>query len=104
MRTFKKVLDGLARKSGVFSEIKVRMILDSWEEIIDPPLNKKVKPVALKGGVLYLLCRDPIWAQELRFYKEDILTKLKSRLSDIREVDSIKIVRRSEDVAKQIYS
>ncbi len=104
MNSFKRLIDKLAKKSGVFSEIKVRLILDEWDDIIGSPLSSKTKPVALKGGVLYVLCEDPLWAQELRFYTDDILIKLKSKLKDTRDVNAIKIIRRSEEVARKIYS
>ncbi len=104
MNSFEHLVDKLAKKSGVFSEIKVRLILEEWEAIIGSPLSNKTKPVALKGGVLYVLCEDPMWAQELRFYTTDILKKLKARLKDTRDVNMIKIVRRSEEVAGKIYS
>jgi len=100
MNSFKRLIDKLAKKSGVFSEIKVRLILDEWDDIIGSPLSNKTKPVALKGGVLYVLCEDPLWAQELRFYTKDILIKLKSKLRDTRDVNAIKIIRRSEEVAR----
>jgi|SRR6056297_3499268 len=104
MNSFKGLIDKLAKKSGVFSEIKVRLILEEWDEIIGSPLSSKTKPVALRGGVLYILCEDPLWAQELRFYTAELLKKLKAKLKDTRDVKSIKIIRRSEEVAGKIYS
>ncbi len=104
MNSFKRLIDKLAKRSGVFSEIKVRLILEEWDDIIGSPLSNKTKPVALKAGVLYVLCEDPLWAQELRFYTEDILKKLKSKLKDTRDVNTIKIIRRSEEVGGKIYS
>jgi len=98
MKSFKGLIDRLSRKSGIFSEIKVRLILKEWEEIIGTPLSKKTKPVALRAGVLYVLCEDPLWAQELRFYTDDILRKLRERLDDTRHVKTIRIIRRSEQL------
>jgi len=104
MNNFKRLVDKLAKKSGVFSEIKVRLILDEWEDIIGPPLSNKTKPVALRGGILYVLCEDPLWAQEMRFYTDELLKKLQSRLKETRDVNKIKIIRRSEEIARKIYS
>jgi len=104
MNTFQRVIDKLARKSGVFSEIKVRLILDEWDRIVGQPLSSRTEPIALKEGVLYVLCEDPMWAQELRFHTRDLLKKLKEELDDIREVRSIRIIRRREDIARKIYS
>src|SRR6056297_2990200 len=104
MNSFKSLIDKLAVRSGVFSEIKVRLILEEWDEIIGSPLSNKTKPVALKGGVLYILCEDPLWAQELRFYTRDIIKKLRMKLKETRDINTIKIIRRSEEVARKIYS
>jgi len=98
MKTFQELVDLLALKSGVFSEIKVKMILNNWNEIIGEPLASRTKPLALKGGVLYVLCEDGVWASELRFFIPDIVKKIKIRVGDIRSVDTIKIVRRSEEI------
>jgi len=98
MGTFKSIIDKLAYRSGVFSEIKVRMILNSWEDILGSNLASKTKPLAIRNGVLYVLCEDGVWASELRFHTNDILKLLNEKLQDIRDVKSIKIVRRSEEV------
>jgi predicted nucleic acid-binding Zn ribbon protein len=91
MKTMGAIFEELAKKNGVFSEIKVRSILLQWESIIGTVLAKKTKPLTLKNGVLVVLCTDSIWAAELKFYTKDILRKLNEQLRDIRTIRSIKI-------------
>lgn len=94
MKTFGMIVDELAKKSGVFSEIKVRLILRCWKDIVGELLAEKTKPVCLKNGVLSIYCYESIWASELKFYTKDILKRLKEQLQDVRDVRSIKIVRK----------
>jgi predicted nucleic acid-binding Zn ribbon protein len=103
MNTFQRVVDKLAKKSGIFSEIKVRLILEEWDRIIGEPLCSRTKPILLHEGVLYVLCEDPMWSQELRFHTKDLLKKLKEELDNIREVRSIRIIRRREEIVGKIY-
>ncbi|HNW47237.1 MAG TPA: DUF721 domain-containing protein [Thermotogota bacterium] len=92
MKTIGEVIDGLSRKKGVFSEIKVRTIFTRWESVVGPLLAEKTKPVSLSRGVLTVWCAESVWASELKFYTKDILAKMKEQLRDVRDIRSIKIV------------
>ncbi len=102
MGTFQSIIDKLAYRSGVFSEIKVRMILNSWEDILGSTLSSKTKPLAIRNGILFVLCEDGVWASELKYYTNEILKALNEKLENIRDVKTIKIVRRSEEVVDKL--
>jgi predicted nucleic acid-binding Zn ribbon protein len=51
-------------------------IFNHWEEIVGKEIAKNAKPERIKDMTLYLLCRSPIWANELNLLSQSILAKI----------------------------
>jgi predicted nucleic acid-binding Zn ribbon protein len=51
-----------------------------WAEMVGPQVAAATEVEKVKNGVLYVRTRSAMWAQELTFYREDILRRLNRRI------------------------
>lgn len=51
-----------------------------WPEIVGPEIAAATFAEAVRGGVLFVRVRSAAWANELTFYKKDILDRLNARV------------------------
>ena len=63
--------------------------LTLWREIVDENVNKQTAAVKISHQVLYVSTSAPVWAQELSFYKKDLINKFNGKagqevIKDIR--------------------
>lgn len=56
-----------------------------WSRLFNEPLSLHTYPVELKDGELLINVDSPLWLQELKFFKGDMLGKLRAyRIASIR--------------------
>jgi hypothetical protein len=63
---------------GIEERVRLAEIKKNWEPIFGKPLSYHMAPCTLSNGELLLNVDSPVWLQELKFYKEEILKKLAS--------------------------
>lgn len=65
------------------------MRLDSlqkeWRNLFGEPLSLHTYPAEIKGGELLIAVDSPVWMQQLKFYKQEIVGKLQAyRIHSVR--------------------
>jgi predicted nucleic acid-binding Zn ribbon protein len=73
------VSERLARL-GFETKVREYMAPSVWAEMVGPQVAAATEVEKVKDGVLYVRTRSGMWAQELTFYKDDILRRLNRRI------------------------
>ena len=60
---------------------------DVWERTVGPPITDNAKPFAVKGTLLLVHVSSSAWLHQLRFLKDDLLTKLNRHVNHPRIED-----------------
>lgn len=102
MKTLAQIINNLAYRSGLFSQIQVNMLVEEWDRIFPPPLSEKVRPLEVKEGILFVECVDGVWASELRFAKSSMIEAINRHLQGVRTIRDIRISRRSGHFAQSV--
>jgi predicted nucleic acid-binding Zn ribbon protein len=53
-----------------------------WEEVVGERLAAAARPLSERGGVVTIVCIDPVWAQELDLMQEQLQAGLRERLGE----------------------
>lgn len=63
-------------------------ILSHLNEIFGDKLGNNIRPVELKNGRLLILVPDPVWLNDIQFYKEEIKSRINRFMREevIREI------------------
>lgn len=61
---------------GVSDGVRLAEIKRNWSTLFQKPLLSHMSPSLLSGRELLLNVDSPVWLQELKFYKEEIVRKL----------------------------
>ncbi|MBI2844347.1 MAG: DUF721 domain-containing protein [Armatimonadetes bacterium] len=65
---------------GLAGAVKERSAVEVWEEVVGHETASVTRVERVREGVMYVTCRDSIWAQELHFLRPVIVRKLNERL------------------------
>ncbi len=82
LESIKSILSPLFKRTGLSWRIKEQKIIENWSEIVGQSIAQNTEPSKLRGGVLYVKVRTPIWMQQLQFLKETIINKINQKIKD----------------------
>ncbi len=82
MKRIGDVFEELSKSVPLFSEIKVRLIVSEWREIVGDLIARHTKVKKVENGVVYVLCDDPIWVAELSLQRRKIVEKLNKKAGE----------------------
>jgi hypothetical protein len=68
----------LIKELGIEDSVRLAEIKNNWHNIFNKPLSYHMSPSMLSKGEILLNVDSPVWLQELKFYKEDIIKKMGS--------------------------
>ncbi|MDR3711139.1 MAG: DUF721 domain-containing protein [Capsulimonadaceae bacterium] len=77
---FGQALDGLLNEHDLREPLRPHTARVIWDEVVGPEIAAASGASAVRGGVLFVTVRSAVWANELAFYKKDILDRLNDRL------------------------
>lgn len=86
------VLKAALKQFGVDKDIERYNFVLHWDEIVGAEIAKRTKPEGIRGRALFIKVGNSVWAQELSFFKEVILTRLKKFLNADTKVDDVVFV------------
>lgn len=75
--------------------MSLRRLRKDWDEILGNALGGEwqgeTKPVKLKNKILVIICKNSVWANELRLKEKILLKEIHSRVREI-VIEKIKLV------------
>lgn len=59
-----------------------------WADVVESKIQKHTLALKIQNSVLYVLCESAVWAQELGFFKQEIIGKIndKAGFKAIKEI------------------
>lgn len=85
MKKVGSLLSSTLKALGIEEGMRLRTIQKEWSSIFAEPLSLHTCPVEIKDGDLLVNVDSPVWLQQLKFLKQDILERLKPYgVKDIR--------------------
>jgi predicted nucleic acid-binding Zn ribbon protein len=76
------VLTNSFNSLGLEARLKEYRIKNEWQMIVGGNISKKARPVRLVGKTLHAKVTSSPWMTELRFLKNDIITKINDRVGE----------------------
>lgn len=73
-------LKRVLRRLNLEYEILSRKILDFWPEVVGEKVSLHTEAEKVKDGILFVRVDNPVWSNELRFYKNDYIKKLNEKV------------------------
>ena len=71
-------IEALARRLEPATPIA--RIQREWEGVVGPAIAAECSPVSERGGVVTVVCRSAVWAQELTFMGPDLVVRINAAL------------------------
>jgi predicted nucleic acid-binding Zn ribbon protein len=74
------LLAGVLRGLGLDSRIKEQTCLLVWDEVVGEQVSSNARPDIIRDGIMFVVKKSPVWANELTFYKPDMITRLNRKV------------------------
>lgn len=65
---------------GLKGAVQEKAAADIWAEVVGEKTASVTKAEMVRDGIIYVNCRDSMWAQELHFLRPIIIRKLNEKL------------------------
>jgi hypothetical protein len=89
----KKIIPQKAKRFGIDNELKIINLKNDWDKIVIDALGdkfkKKSETVNLKNNILYIRCKNAIWASEFQIKKEKLIEFIKKNKINIKQIKFI---------------
>ena len=70
------ILASIFKNIGMEDSLTLVRLQREWTTLFDEPLSLHIYPASLNNGILVVNVDSPLWLQQLKFFKQDILQKL----------------------------
>lgn len=84
MNPINTILSPIFKNLGMEDRIKLELMRNQWRNLFSEPLSLHTYPAEVKCEELLINVDSPVWLQQLKFFKADIIKKL--RLYNIKHV------------------
>ena len=78
------ILKPLLTRLSLDEKVALERLKREWPQLFSEPLSRHTGPADIEKGILVIAVDTPAWLQQLKFFKEDILEKVRGH--GIREV------------------
>ena len=78
MNSVDSLLTPFIRELGIEDGVRLAEIKRNWHNLFNKPLSHHMSPSMLSRGEILLNVDSPVWLQELQYYKDAILKKMRS--------------------------
>ncbi|MHB1001034.1 MAG: DUF721 domain-containing protein [Armatimonadota bacterium] len=78
--TLGSLLSNMLHNSDIDRKLKEHTCLLVWDEVVGEQVSGAAQPDKVIDGMLFVMTKSPVWANELQFYKADMISKLNSRV------------------------
>lgn len=68
------------KRTGLQEAVREKTALALWDEVVGPKTASVTLAERVSQGILYVTCRDSMWAQELHFLRPVIIRQLNEKL------------------------
>jgi len=72
------ILASIFKNIGMEDSLTLARLQREWTTLFDEPLSLHIYPASLNNGILVVNVDSPIWLQQLKFFKQNILKKLEA--------------------------
>ena len=70
------ILGSALNRPEILRTSRAQRVMRLWVEVVGPALSERCVPDRFEKGTLWVAASGNAWAQEIRFHKEMILTKM----------------------------
>ena len=75
-----QALEGVIERSRTFKDLDLFQVWDFWTQAVGEEVARHAQPAAFRGGRLLVYVDSTVWAQELQFFKGEIIGRLNAKL------------------------
>jgi predicted nucleic acid-binding Zn ribbon protein len=68
------------RAVGIEVKFEEHLAIVYWDQVVGQEISERTEPFKMSEGVLSVRVKDPVWRNELHFFKADIQEKLNKKI------------------------
>jgi hypothetical protein len=78
----KTALQSLMNQLRIQNKIKQQMACLIWDRVVGSEIRSNTRPAYVKSGILFVMTKSSSWANQLTFFKDDLIKKINNSLGE----------------------
>ena len=75
-----QIIEQFLQSVGIQGKIEENFAIVHWNQVVGKEISERTEPYKIVRGVLFIKVKDPVWRNELQFFKEEIIKKLNNKI------------------------
>jgi predicted nucleic acid-binding Zn ribbon protein len=71
-----QLIEQFLKSVGIQGKIEENFAIVHWDQAVGKEISERTEPYKIIKGILFVRVKDPVWRNELQFFKEEIIKKL----------------------------
>lgn len=75
-----QLIEQFLQSVGIQGKIEENFAIVYWDQAVGKEISERTEPFKITKGILFVKVKDPVWRNELQFFKEEIIKKLNDKI------------------------
>jgi len=75
-----QLIDQFLKSLGIGGKIEENFAIVYWDQAVGKEISQHTEPYKIAQGILFVKVTDPVWRNELQFFKNEIIEKLNQKI------------------------
>jgi predicted nucleic acid-binding Zn ribbon protein len=75
-----QIIGQFLKSVGIAGKIEQNYAIVYWDQAVGKEIAERTEPYKIAQGILFVKVTDPVWRNELQFFKNDIIEKLNHKI------------------------
>lgn len=75
-----QLIEQFLQSVGIQGKIEENFAIVHWDMAVGKEISEQTEPYKIVRGILFVRVKDPVWRNELQFFKEEIIKKLNHKI------------------------
>jgi len=75
-----QLIEQFLKSLGIQAKIEENLAIVHWDQTVGKEISERTEPFKIVRGILFVKVNDPVWRNELQFFKGEIIEKLNHKI------------------------
>ena len=80
LKPVSQLIEQFLQSVGIQGKVEENFAIVHWDLAVGKEISERTEPYKIVRGILFVKVKDPVWRNELLFFKEEIIKKLNDKI------------------------
>jgi predicted nucleic acid-binding Zn ribbon protein len=80
LKPVSQLIEQFLQSLGIQGKVEENFAIVHWDHAVGKEISEQTEPYKIAQGILFVRVKDPVWRNELLFFKDEIIKKLNDKI------------------------